>query len=383
MDCTAEVLEKLHPAGRSVYETLQQVEDTRGKRGQRYALVMMLSIIVLGKLSGETELRGIAQWAQYRCESLCSAFGLTRMSMPHWTTLGRALRQINEQQMQSVLQASQRGESGQETQRIIDGKTLCGTIRSSASRGQHLLSVYAPDSRRVLAQATVAHKDNEITQAPHLLAQVSLQDKVVTGDAMFTQRRLSDQVCAAGGDYVWIVKENQPQLYASIARLFQSVSPQPGHGHLRTDFRSVCQTHKGHGRLERRCLTASSLLNTYLDWPHLQQVFRIERRRQRPDGSATTEVVYGVASLSPQAASPAALLGFVRRHWAIENQLHYVRDVSLREDACRLASPSAQIVMACLNNLVLSLLPFTPFHYLPDAQRFFNAHLDLALRMLF
>jgi len=96
----------------------------------------------------------------------------------------------------------------------------------------------------------------------------------------------------------------------------------------------------------------------------------------------TTQVVFGITSLAPDTASPADLLAIVRRHWAIENQLHYVRDVTLREDACRLALPQAQHVMAILNSLVVALLPRTPFAWLPDAQRFFEAHLPEALALL-
>ena len=129
-------------------------------------------------------------------------------------------------------------------------------------------------------------------------------------------------------------------------------------------------------------MTTSRLLCGYSDWPGLQQVFRLERSRQPKHSPATTQVVYGITSLPPDRASPAALLAFVRRHWAIENQLHYVRDASLYEDACRLASPRAQHLMAILNNLVVALLPFTPFAWLPDAQRFFEAHLTHALALL-
>jgi len=381
MNCTSEPSEKLPETTHSLYQAFSQIPDPRSKRGIRYPLAVILTVVTLGKLSGETELRGIAQWAQYRASSLWAAFGQPRAAMPHWTTYSRVLGQVDEHALQAAIDSGlNRNPSGNQV--IIDGKTLRGTIPTGKSRGEHLLAVYEPDTRTVLAQASVGAKANEIVVAPHLLAQTALKGKLVTGDAMFTQRELSEQIIAAEGNYLWIVKENQPHLYQMIERLFCPEHPRPGHGSLATDFQTACQVSKGHGRLERRTLTSSSLLQAYADWPGLQQVFRLERDRRPTCSPATCQVVYGITSLTSQQASASDLLTFTRRHWAIENQLHYVRDVSLREDACRLTSRQAQRCLAMLNNLVLALLPATPFTFLPDAQRFFNAHLAHALALL-
>lgn len=383
MNCTPESIEQVLPETMSLYHAFSQIADSRKKRGLRYPLTVVLTVMTVAKLCGETELRGIAQWAQYRARQLWRALGDEgRDTMPHWTTYSRVLKQVDEQQLESVIQRSLVGKQGDGGQRILDGKTLRGTIPPGQSRGEHLLAVYAPDQRLVLAQTAVGEKANEITVAPQVLAQANLRGTIVTGDAMFTQRDLSKQILAAEADYIWIVKENQPRLYQMIERLFHSPSPHPGHGAMATDFQTACQSNKGHGRVERRTLTTSHLLHDYVDWPGIQQVFRLQRLRQPKCAPASTEVVYGITSLLPAQADPNRLLSLTRRHWAIENQLHYVRDVSLREDACRLASPQAQRCMALLNNLVLALLPATPFAFLPDAQRFFNAHLNHALALL-
>jgi predicted transposase YbfD/YdcC len=382
MNSTTNTPEKRPHSTISLYQAFGQVPDPGGKRGLRYPLAVILTVVTLAKLCGETELRGIAQWAQYRAASLCAAFELKREAMPHWTTYSRVLSQVEEVVLQQALQSRRDEAEIQDAQLIIDGKTLRGTIPVGKTQGEHLLSVYAPDSRVVLSQTTVEDKENEIVVAPHLLEQTALKGKVITGDAMFTQRQLSQQIRDAEGDYIWVVKENQPHLYQMIDRLFTPERRRPGHGRLQTDFQTIRQVSKGHGRCECRTLTTSRLLEDYGEWPEMRQVFRLERQRHLKGRPATTEVVYGVTSLEAQIGSPAALLRFVRRHWAIENQLHYVRDVSLREDRCRLISSSAQIVMAILNNLVMALLPQTSFRYLPDAQRFYNAHLASALHLL-
>ena len=206
---------------------------------------------------------------------------------------------------------------------------------------------------------------------------------VVTGDALLTQHNLSQQIVEAGGDYLWLVKDNQPTLRQDIERLFAPEFGLPGTNALKTDFLSICQTDKAHGRLEQRTLTASSLLAPHLDWPGLHQVFKLERHTTYlKTGKRTHETFYGITSLSAQQAPPARLLHLKRQHWSIENRLHYCRDVSLHEDQSRLRRGQTPRAMAILNNLTLGLLRLAGFQRIPSARRYFDAHPLLALSLL-
>src|SRR5262249_39271861 len=128
------------------------------------------------------------------------------------------------------------------------------------------------------------------------------------------------------------------------------------------------------GRIETHTLTASSLLKETADWPYLAQVCQVVRHVQLcASGKTTHEVSYLITSLPPADASPARLLALSRSHWAIENKLHYCRDVSFQEDRCRLALGHASHAMAVLNNLVLGLLRVRGFRSIPTARRRFNA----------
>jgi hypothetical protein len=112
---------------------------------------------------------------------------------------------------------------------------------------------------------------------------------------------------------------------------------------------------KGHGRLEKRTLRTTTILSLHHKWPGMKQGF--ELRRQRTEGGATTvEVLYGITSLDEHRADAARLLAIVRDHWRIENCLHYVRDVTLREDACRVRRGHAPQVLAALRNVVVYVL---------------------------
>jgi predicted transposase YbfD/YdcC len=359
----------------SLYETLLKVKDKRKARGKRYSLATVLTLSVLAKLGGEDTPEGMAAWVKYRWAELRQGLHLKRDRLPHASTYRRILGlALDIGEFEAVLGAFFEAHAGQTEQLAMDGKAMRGTIEAGQRRGVHLLAVYAVGAGVVLKQVDVLAKENEISAAPKVLAAVELRGKVVTGDAMFTQRELSSQIVQAGGHYMWTVKDNQPRLRADIERLFGPERVPLGSAPLRTDFQSVTYTTKGHGRLETHTLTTSALLNTTNDWPHLAQVFQLVRQvRDLRTDTTSHEVVYGITSLPAASASPRRLLTLHRRHWAIENELHYTRDVTFHEDACHLALGTAAQAIAVLNNLVLGLLRLRGFAMIADARRRFCA----------
>ena len=169
----------------------------------------------------------------------------------------------------------------------------------------------------------------------------------ITGDALYCQRDYCQQIRDAGGDYLVIVKGNQRELYNDIALAFAEPA---WDGHYRN-----AQAKNRHGnRWEIRQLQATAVLNDYLEWPEVGQVCQIIRRTRGP-AKTTREVRYGITSLDEE-VGPRALLRYARGHWEIENRLHYVRDVTLGEDASQVRKGSAPQVMAALRNVVVSVL---------------------------
>ena len=184
--------------------------------------------------------------------------------------------------------------------------------------------------------------------APAVLASLPLAGQVVTGDALYCQREVCTQIVQAGGDYLVLVKDNQPQLAEDIALLFTD----PPWGEQFATAES-CDRHGD--RWDHRCLRASTALQGYLDWPGAQQVCQVERVSERK-GKVTHQVRYAITSLGPERATAERLLALVRGHWAIENRLHYVRDVTFGEDASQVRTGAAPQVLAALRNVVLNLL---------------------------
>jgi predicted transposase YbfD/YdcC len=231
----------------------------------------------------------------------------------------------------------------------LDGKTLRGS-RKQGAPGVHLLSALSHHLGLTLAQQAVDAKTNEITQVETVLRQLVLKDRVLTMDALLTQRHVAQTIVDAGGDYVMIVKDNQPQLRADIELVF--TLPPTG------DHQEIARTVDiGHGRIEQRNITTSEALVGYNDWPGLAQVFELGRYVITPKtGKERAEVVYGVTSLRPERATPGRLLELVRGHWSIENKSHWVRDVTFDADRSQVRCGNIPHVMAALRNTTMGLL---------------------------
>lgn len=209
---------------------------------------------------------------------------------------------------------------------------------------------------------------------------MNLQGKIVTGDAMFAQHGLSEVVVEGGGEYVWTVKDNQATLRAEIEAAFEIEEGQTALPVMKNDFSHAETIEKGHGRIEVRRLTVTSQMKGYL---HLEQVFRIEREvEDLSTGKQRREVSYGITSLKREEASAARLMEVVRGHWGIENGLHYRKDKTLREDACRLKRGEAAQVMAVINNLIIGLVVKQGMRNLAWARRIYSAYPLEALKLV-
>jgi predicted transposase YbfD/YdcC len=368
---------------------LKRVKDGRKRRGRRYSVEIILVLFILAKMCGENKVYGIADWVQLRSEYLIEALDLKlkRKRLPHHSTYRRILSdEISGDDLDVTLSEylAQLPEQGQDVVIAIDGKTVRGTITVEDPFGLHLLAAYLPEEGIVLMQMVVEKdKENEIVVAPKLLQCLDLRNKVVIGDAMHTQRQISVQIVEAGGDFVWIVKDNQANTRQAIEQLFAPEKSVPGLGCPAMDFENAQTTEKQAGRIETRQITVSSLMNGYLDWPYLGQVFKLERRfTTLATGEVETEVQYGLTSLTRKKASPEKLLAIVRSEWGIENGLHYRRDVTFQEDQTRMTDKRMGRAMAIINNLVVSLINSQGFTNHAQARRQFNASPDKALALL-
>ena len=205
-----------------------------------------------------------------------------------------------------------------------------------------------------------------------LLDEVEIAGKVITADALLTQKAIAEYlVNERGADFVFTVKENQPTLKRAIAALG-----------LRARRCDAETTEKGHGRITTRRIWCDDSLKASVPFPHVQQVFCIERQvTHLKKGITTVEAVYGVTSQSPAKALPEKILAQNRKHWSVENKQHYVLDVTFDEDRSQIRSLNGPMVMTCLRRSAISLLRMKGITNIAQAFRWLWAKPHVAIRM--
>ena len=364
------------------------VTDPRRRQGTRYPLAAILALAVIAILSNCTSVLAIAQFGADAPLALRQALGFSNGKTPRQSTVYRLFAKLNPDALIAVL-AQACGQvvpppSVRASQGVaIDGKAQRGRLAADKDAGTiHSLSAYCHEVGVVLSQAPITHATNkaeaELSVAPEVIATVDWRNRVLTGDALYCQRKICQQVCEAGGDYLILVKANQGTLFEDIRLLFED--PDPAAALI--DRREATTVDSGHGRCaDTRHLIASTDLLGYLDWPHHAQVFRLERTWTQK-GITHHSLRYGITSVPPPIADAHALLGTKRAHWQIENRLHRPKDVTLDEDASLVHHGFGPDILAILRNLVISLLHHAGITTIAAHLRHLSRHPEDALQLL-
>ena len=237
----------------------------------------------------------------------------------------------------------------------IDGKTLRRSFaRSGAGKGAiHMVSAWLSRNRVVLGQLKVEEKSNEITAIPALLRLLELKGALVTIDAMGCQKEIAACVIEQEADYVLAVKDNQPTLAEDVKLAFEQATTEV--------LRSTETVDEGHGRVEVReyyqCLDLSSL-RTCHEWRGLKSLCKVVSYRFTNDGEKSAETRYYISSLG---AGVKRLASAIRAHWGIENQLHYILDMSFDEDRNRIRAGDGAENMAVIRHIAMNYLAQAKF----------------------
>lgn len=371
---------------RPLVEILAEIPDLRKAKGKRHSLCAILSLCVVAMMAGAKNPRAIARWWQNRkgLGGVLERLGFDRGYGPSQSTLYRVLALIDQEEfearvsqwieeiMNDLLPAAE----GELEGIAIDGKTLCGSRRQGAS-GTHLLGALSHRLSLFMTQIGIEDHTNEIGAMPEFLNQLVVEGRVITMDALLTQRNIVQSIIDKEGDYVMIAKGNQPKLHADLQLLFADPDAE-------SYFQErVTTIDKGHGRIERRTIRTSLELNDCLDWPGVQQVFRLDRMRTfHKTGEIQKDTVYGITSLTRDKCPASRLLQLVREHWFIENRAHWVRDVTFGEDLSQVRNGTLPQMMSALRNCVINLIRLRRFRFIPDAFDFFAANPFKALAII-
>jgi len=338
----------------SLFEHFQDLEDPRWNRYKLHKFNDLLFITICATICGADGWQDLEQYAHAKQEWLKRYLELPG-GLPSDDTFRRVISRIDPEAFEACFRrwiASVVEHTDGELI-AIDGKTLRGSYdRDDDKAALCMVSAWASANRLVLAQEQVSDKSNEITAIPALLSALEISDCLVTIDAMGTQRKIARQIIDQDGDYVLSLKSNHPTLYEDVRTFFDEAQAKEFQG-IDHDF--VEHTDGGHGRIEvRRCWAVGDVawLRHQDRWAGLQSLVMIEARRI-VDAQESLQRRYYIASVAPQAQ---VLLEAVRGHWGIENQVHWVLDVTFGEDGSRIRKDHGAANMALLRRLTLNLI---------------------------
>lgn len=330
------------------------VPDFRLNRRKKHLLVDILAISVCAVVCGANDFKEIATYGRQKIGFL-SGFLVLPNGIPSHDTFNRVFKFLDKERFSDCLHrwSKQILSSLQEelTHISVDGKVLCGTAKAGQKKsGICLVSAWASEHRLVLGQARVDGKSNEKTAIPELLGSLDLAGSLVSIDAIACERKNADLIVGKEGHYLLALKRNNKQIHEQVSERMQQIIPQLAHSE-HVDF--------GSGRIETRTCYVENNLELYDDlagWTHLKSIVIVESKREINSRTSTESRFY----LSSLALGPKDFNTLIRRHWSIENSLHWQLDVTFSEDAQRTRSGNAAENFATLRKLSLQVLNKMP-----------------------
>jgi len=338
-------------------DVLKTVKDPRSRFGRQHSFLSIIGIATCAIFSGAQSFKAIEEWSLGLSKKQRDKFRCRKNTPPSLTTIKETIYRMDVLDFDKKVNgwlATQALTNSKAKAIAVDGKVLRGSRNKRKNKpGVNLLSALLHKEKLVVSQVSIDSKTNEIPKVIPLLEDIDLKNVFVTFDALHCQRKTMEYIAVQKqGFFVVTVKENQKKLLEFIRQSFELDEKMTT---------SVCEEKtKQHGRSEIRkvtCLDAETAQMNRLEFPHIKQICKIVRSTFDLTGAPLRkETAFAVTNAPLSIASSSDLLTIIRQHWAIENSSHYVRDVTMKEDASQIRTESAPQIMATMRNLSIGVM---------------------------
>lgn len=334
-----------------------EVQDPRVDRTKRYPLIEIIFLVISATISGSEGWKAVRDFGQLKLNWL-RKFLPYNEGIPVDDTIARVMRKIDTKQFRDCfvnwMQAVSTLTHGDII--AIDGKTLCGSYDNSSNKSAiHMVSAWSTANSMVLGQEKTSEKSNEITAIPELLKTLELNGCIVSIDAMGCQTKIATDIVKKGADYILALKGNQGRLHDDVKDFFAKA--------IESDFKDIqhdfyTENDAGHGRIETRSCWAldpflyKNCFSNLEKWDNLKRIIMVKTNRILKD-KITEDTRFYITSCVLGAKD---LLNAVRKHWQVENTLHWTLDVTFNEDASRIRKDSSPENYAMIRHIALNIL---------------------------
>ena len=345
---------KLKPK-ETIADYFMGIEDPRIERTKRHHLIDLITIAICAVICGADSWVAIETYGQAKQQWLKRFLELPN-GIPSHDTFARVFALINPQKFQECFLSWIKSVALLTEGEVIaiDGKNLKHSYdKKAGNRAINMVSAWATTNKLVLAQRKVNSKSNEITAIPELIKVLDISGCIVTIDAIGCQKEIINLISQKDGDYIIALKKNQKSLYEKTEFLFKEAISKRCEGFSASHYST---NESGHGREEIRNYLMLTDISNQIDldnkWEKLKSIGMVESVRTE-NGKTTVETRYYISSLTLDAKKFGES---VRSHWGIENSLHWVLDVALNEDDCRIRKDNAPQNFAILRHIAVNLL---------------------------
>lgn len=334
----------------SLMDCLDELEDPREtSNGTLYDFRELLVIAICASLCDMDTCEDFSFWAEAR-QPWLKKFLTLKNGIPSSATFYRLFRALDPKQFEAFFRrwVSQIVPAAAPPgQMAIDGKTIRGSV-DGVRRPAHIVSAFSTDLGIVFGQERVEQKSNEITAIPELLEALYVKGFLVSIDAMGCQKEIARKIIDKGGDYLLMVKGNQPTLLEKVSAAFST--------ELRSDMPRFEHLDTSHGRVVSQLTWTAPATEAAIDWqewPQCKTIAMVASLRQVGSKTSDLEQRYYISS---RELTPEAMAKAIREHWAVENKLHWILDVNFSEDNCMVKKDNAPEILSLIRRVVINML---------------------------